>query len=467
MKKYICIFLAVFLLIFNTGCASKNQNVSAHDELKAVNAVKITNESYQNTLDYSGYVTADEVKRFSFELSGKISDVLVEEGQEVKAGQVIAKLDTANVKMAVDNANENIKLANNQISQIDSGIEKINIGIEAEKVTLKKAETALDAERINLQKIQESYNSAINKIMLQYDNYKQKYDDVSILYNQGVAARTDYDNAKLALDTVNEELNNTYDSRDRDIELQTKKIETLEDDCELQKSSIKNMENELESAKIKRDAAVITRDQAGISLEQNTKYLNDSVLKSTIDGYVMTIVLHAGEITSAGTPVIIVKSGEQVINVGIPAEQHDKILQGTQVSVIFDNKSCSGVIKSVSLYPDEATRTYNVEVTPENQDIAMGSLVTVKIPVGNKSGCFIPISAVESIDGVDYVYTLVNTDENNEENKNLYKVVRTEIFKGDVEGENILVQNIPPDTIVVKDGIKDIRENQIVAGILQ
>lgn len=454
--KSIMSLLIISSLAMTTGCGKKTESTVASEDIKTVSVVTTENKDYSEFVKYSGFVSADELKRLSFELSGKISDVLVEEGQQVKAGDVLATLDTTTVQMAIDNANENIKLAQNQIAQIDSSIQKLNIGLDAEKLTLEKAKTGLDAEEVTLEKVKQTYDSNITKAQLQYDNIQETYNNVSQLYNSGVATKTDYDNAKLAFDTVSEELKNAKESRDKDVSLQQKKVDASRSDYELQQTSIKNMENDISAANVKKQAAQITLDQAKISLEQNTKYLTDSTLKSTIDGYVMTITLHAGEVTSAGTPVVVIKSGKEVINVGVPVEDYNRLSVGMKANIDADGVETTGEITNISLYPDESTRTYNVEITPENQTLAMGALVNVKIDLNQKNGCFIPISAIENVDGVDYVYVA----EAQEDNK--YKLNKKEVKLGEEEGENVLATDLSAGVKIVSKGIKNISENQTV-----
>lgn len=455
MKKYfklLSIFITISLL---SSCSNAKETVS-EQTINSVSVIPAYTQSYENTISYSGFVTADEVKRLSFELSGKIKNIYVEEGEGIKKGQILADLDTKTIQLAIDNAKENISLANNQIEQINSGIEKINIGLESEKLTLSKAQTALDAEKTKLDKINSTYQSSIAKVQLQYDNIKDTYEDTQKLYNKGVVSKSDYDKAKLAFDTINEELASAIDSRDKDIELQQKSIDAAQETYDLQLTAIKNMENELESAKLKKESANIALNQANISLNQNNKYLSDSVIKSTIDGYVMSVTLKSGEITSAGTPVVVLKSGAPIITVGIPSEDFDKITQGMNVLLEADGKSCNGVVTKISLYPDEVTRTYKIEITPEQNLFPMGGLVNIKIPLDEKSGCFIPISAITNIDGVDYVYC-AKGNENNE-----YKIVRYEVKIADTIGENVNVTGINAGDLIVFRNLKNLNEGQIV-----
>ena len=53
-------------------------------------------------LNASGYVTARRAATVSSKVTGKVSEVFIEEGMKVKAGQILAKLDDSNVKTSLD-----------------------------------------------------------------------------------------------------------------------------------------------------------------------------------------------------------------------------------------------------------------------------------------------------------------------------------------------------------------------------
>jgi len=456
MKSKFNYFLSIsfcFILLLS-GCKEENPK---NEEITTVNPFTVSSKSYENSISYSGYAAADELKRFSFELSGKINKVLVEKGDIVKAGQIIATLDTQTIQMAVNNAKQNIALAKNKISQIDSSINEINIGIEAENLTLQKAQTGIDAEKISLEKTRETYTSTINKIQLKYDNAKDTFENTLTLYNNGVCDKNTYDNAKLALDTVTEELENTKQTMERDISLQEKNIENLENDYSLQETKIKDMENKLEQANIQKQAAQISVNQAQISLQENTKYLSDSSLKSTIDGYVVETPMKSGEVTSAGTPVVVVKSGDEVINVSVPTEDYAKFTVGMEAKLTQDDKEIYGKITSIDLYPDETTRTYNVKITPsENNVFALGSLINVTISLDKETSVFIPLNSIININGIDYVYC-ITTNENGDA---IAKSKEIKIKSAD--GENACVEGLESGTRIVADEVKNLRENQKV-----
>ncbi len=56
----------------------------------------------RTVLNASGYVTARRAATVSAKVTGKVVEVLVEEGMKVKEGQVLARLDDSNVKTSLD-----------------------------------------------------------------------------------------------------------------------------------------------------------------------------------------------------------------------------------------------------------------------------------------------------------------------------------------------------------------------------
>lgn len=439
MKKRNLLLLTL-LLTAATGCGGGADEKAP----PTVSVVKTAAQGYTESLSCTGYAKADETKNFSFLLSGRISDVYVEKGDEVKEGQLLADLDTESIRLAVNNAKEDIKMAENNISQL-------NNNLEAQKLTLEKAQLAIDAEKLTLKKIQDSYESQINTIKLNYDDVKADFERASELYESEYISQTDYEDAKLAMDTVEEKLSTAQSDMENDVSLENKKIENMENDYKLQQTAVENSRTQLEAANIK-------LSQARIALEQGNKNMNDAKLYSTVDGYVTEVVMKAGEVTSAGTPVVCVKSGSQVIDIGVGTADYPKISVGSHASITYNGGTYEGDITNIALYPDEATRTYQVEITPhQGIDIAMGSLVNVEIPIGKTSGCFIPISSVFNQEGVDYVYTV------EEDGYGYYRTVRKEVSLGEVNGDKILANELPEGIYVISEGVTDLSDNRQVS----
>jgi RND family efflux transporter MFP subunit len=71
-------------------------------------------------LEASGYVVARREATVSSKITGRVAEMLIEEGQHVSAGQVIARLDASNVAAAVNQARAQVRAAeaNAQVAQV-------------------------------------------------------------------------------------------------------------------------------------------------------------------------------------------------------------------------------------------------------------------------------------------------------------------------------------------------------------
>src|SRR5947209_972328 len=86
-----------------------------------------TAQAGRTVLNASGYVTARREATVSSKVTGKVIEVLIEEGMKVQEGQVLARLDDTNVKAALN-------LAEAQLASANKGLEEIRVRIkEAEQ----------------------------------------------------------------------------------------------------------------------------------------------------------------------------------------------------------------------------------------------------------------------------------------------------------------------------------------------
>jgi len=78
----------------------------------------------QTLLNASGYVTARRVATVSSKVSGKVVEVLIEEGMRVEAGQVLARLDASNVERTLRLAEAQLESARKALDETRANLDK-------------------------------------------------------------------------------------------------------------------------------------------------------------------------------------------------------------------------------------------------------------------------------------------------------------------------------------------------------
>lgn len=128
-------WLWLLLLLAGAGAGwyvwSKRADVPVVQTVQ-VAEIKSDGDSRATLLNASGYVTARRSATVSSKVTGKVTEVLVDEGMEVKEGQLLAKLDASNVeaalklaeaqlaatRVAVDETRSNLDLAEKELARV-------------------------------------------------------------------------------------------------------------------------------------------------------------------------------------------------------------------------------------------------------------------------------------------------------------------------------------------------------------
>jgi HlyD family secretion protein len=80
--------------------------------------------SQGNYLNASGYVTARRAATVSSKVTGKVIEVLVEEGMKVEAGQILARIDSSNVEKSLELSQAQAEVARKGLEETKANLEQ-------------------------------------------------------------------------------------------------------------------------------------------------------------------------------------------------------------------------------------------------------------------------------------------------------------------------------------------------------
>jgi RND family efflux transporter MFP subunit len=140
----------------------------------------------QTLLNGAGYVTARRVATVSSKVSGKVMEVLVDEGMKVEAGQVLARIDSSNAekslqlaeaqheaaRQALDETKANLERAERELRRVTQ-LAKDEIATQAD---LDKADAEAKSLRARLSKQSADIEVAAREVAV----WKQQLDDTTI-----------------------------------------------------------------------------------------------------------------------------------------------------------------------------------------------------------------------------------------------------------------------------------------------
>lgn len=137
-------------------------------------------------LNASGYVTARREATVSSKVTGKVLEVLVEEGMKVEGGQVLARIDSSNVEKSLHLAEAQLESVRKALGETQAQLDhaqrevkrlsRLAAGQSASRVELDQAETQAKALQARLEKQAADIAVSEREVAL----WKQQMDDAVI-----------------------------------------------------------------------------------------------------------------------------------------------------------------------------------------------------------------------------------------------------------------------------------------------
>ncbi len=143
-------------------------------EVETVTAVSpqldaVPQSSSAAILQATGYVTARREATVSAQVTGTLSEVLIEEGEHVEAGQVLARLENEAQKAAVTQAKAQLKSARASLGQYDLQLAQARRDLERSEVLRTRqliSEQAFETTRAQVQTLQAQVESRREEVQL-------------------------------------------------------------------------------------------------------------------------------------------------------------------------------------------------------------------------------------------------------------------------------------------------------------
>ncbi|NJB36953.1 efflux RND transporter periplasmic adaptor subunit [Croceivirga sp. JEA036] len=154
MKK-IAIGLTTISLVFFTSCGSKNEGAQGPQQAPPP-SLKVSSLKKQNVTTFDSYATTIEGKQnveIRPKVSGFVQKIYVEEGQKVKKGQLLFKLETESLSQDANAAKAAVNAAQVEVDKLKPLVEKniiSNVQLETAKAQLEQAKSSYQSITANI-----------------------------------------------------------------------------------------------------------------------------------------------------------------------------------------------------------------------------------------------------------------------------------------------------------------------------
>lgn len=233
---------------------------------------------------FHGNVDIREV-RLGFRVSGRVAEVLKEEGDAVASGEIVVRLDAEPFQIAVNQARAQTEQAAAHLAELENGSRPEDI--ERARRNLAEAEAALR-------------------------NTQLVYERQQRLVGEGAVAKQDFDTARSAFEAARARQGAA-------------------------RATLDLLEAGTRSEQIAQARAAL--DAAHAALEQARIQLSDTALKAPEDGVVLTRVVEPGSMVQAGSTALTVSLLSPVrVRAYVPEPQLGLVHPGRKVLVYTDSR---------------------------------------------------------------------------------------------------------------------------------
>jgi HlyD family secretion protein len=268
----------------------------------------------------------------SFKISGRVIERLVTEGDEVKAGQMIAKLDDADLQQERKLRAAEVESAKAELRELEAGSRPEEIRQAAASLASAKAEE---------------------------ERWKKEFDRQQVLHQKEVISQRELEAVRMTYDTAQA------------------KVQQAEEALILRKKGPRIEE-------VDRGRAQLERAEEALALAEIR--LSYATLHSSITGLVLSKSIEAGEYVSAGTPIVTVGKMDEVwLRAYIDETDLGRVRTGQTVRVrtdSFPGKVYQGRIsfissqseftpKSVQTEKERVKLVYRIKIDISNPDMEL------------------------------------------------------------------------------------------------
>ncbi|HHY74388.1 MAG TPA: efflux RND transporter periplasmic adaptor subunit [Bacillus bacterium] len=350
----ICLSLSLSFII---GC--KAEQIQTTEEIKTVKVETVKRETGAEYSRLSGTLAAKEETFLSFEVGGVIASLRFDEGQFVKAGDVLAIMDGRDYELQLEKANAAIQSANASLGAAQASLEEaVNGARRQERI---QAKLAVD----RAEEVYKNANADYERMKRLFESgaiSEQALEGAKVNY---INAETSYENAKQAYSLIEE---GVRPEKEKQI-----------------KAAVNQAEAGLRNAEV-------TKQQAELALEKTT-------LKAPFSGVIVAKLASNGQLVSPGVPIYKVAQIDTLkMLLPVPDYQIGDWNVGKEVNLELYGERKQGKVVNVFPATNEKTGTISVEVEIPNNDHKWfpGQVVKAEAVLSEKLGIFIPVEAVIS-----------------------------------------------------------------------
>lgn len=381
MKRTVTILIVLALLAAGSFGAYRLWAQGQTAVAPSYEVARVVRANLVSTVNATGTIAPDQEVVLVFKTPGRVAEVLVSEGQEVKAGDLIARLDADDLRIALAQAEAALAIAQAQRAKLQAGptaedlavaqanVESAQANVESAKAAVESAQAAYDNLVKGPSEDQKKTAAAtLERARILRDQAQAAYDQVAGMPNVGMLPQS----VQLQQATV-----------DYEVALANYRLATAPPTA-AQLAAARAQIAQAKAALAQAQAALVTAQanlerlqrgpsaedlaiaeaqvrQAELGLQQAQLALQNSELRAPIDGVISQLSLKPGELATQAAPAAIITAVDS-FHIAVQVDEIDigKVREGQEVRIALDSAPQAEIVGHVDFIAPTPTRPSNV-----------------------------------------------------------------------------------------------------------
>jgi RND family efflux transporter MFP subunit len=392
------------LFLVLTGCGKKQPEAQAPPPAIPVEVKNLANNQVQLSSEFVGTLEAKQRVALAPRVEGRILEVAVQEGDQVKQGDLILQLQTSREQGEVDAAKSQVNIQRSNVSNAEAALRVAEANVAS-------AEADVQQSRADLRRQEAEFKLAQTNL-----------ERTKFLVKQGAQSQQ------------------VLDDRTRDLSAAEAQTDAFKAALNSSQKALGAAQQQVISARsrIAGQQAALKQSESRVGIA--TDNLDFNRVTAPIDGVVGNIEPKVGDYLAAGDQITSIVQDEALqLNLSVPIEQASQLKIGLPVEILdAQGKAIAkGDINFISPRADRNSQGILVKAAINNNGkLKDDTVVSARVIWSEESGVLIPTEAVSRLAGKNFVFVAQETQQNG---KTVMVAKQKPVELGDIQGQSYQV----------------------------
>ena len=462
MKKLSIITIILLTIVILVGLTACQGNKTATQQQSAT----VTRGDLTVSINGSGFIETSNEAKLSFGTGGKIKEITIDEGDEAKKGQVLARLDTSPLELALTQTQ--VALAQAQLTQKSTEYELKLIKDKKDPLDLAvfNAQINLKTAQYNLDKAQETYTwpdletaqSDVDEAKNRIEYYELKLseatnaNEMETFTNALIFAQQQLAAAEAKLDAIHQAVDT------EEVAIKRLQVTAAEMTLSQAQKTVSDISNEIAIKELQLNYTKEAVALAQKSVDEVKRQLSEATITSPFDGAIAKVFVEEGDtISPVNTIVHIVDPTAMELGIQLDEIDVPQVKPGQETVITLDalpGKKFTGKVSNIFPLPNVVGGVvlYDIKITldvPRDAGVRVGMSASADVIIEKRTGVLLVPNRTVTQDKQGKTIVKVKSGEQVTERPVITGVtddVSTEIVSGLTEGETVVIESRPKAT---------------------